>query len=288
MAQVKHKGIIIITGASSGIGNSTARYLAERGYFVYGGVRKTSDATALRETAPDSLQPLMLDVTKQDQIDAAAARVQQEVQTPGLIVLINNAGITTSGPVEFLPVDELRSLWEVNVTGVVAVTQAFMPLIRAANTGHIINISSFGGSIASPFLAPYHASKFALEAISDSLRMELSPWPNIHVSVVKPASIKTPIWQKAVDDFDSLFERLKPGAREYYDQALRTVTQSRIDFDERGEEPIVVARAIHKIITMSSPPARRLVAFNPVVFVLLRLLPDRWRDRLVRRSVGLK
>lgn len=279
--------IVIITGASSGIGKETALYLAKKGYRVYGGVRKAEDAVMLRDAAGGNIEPLMLDVTKQEQVEQAAATVQEQVHQPELVALVNNAGITTSGPVEFLDLNELRYLWEVNVIGIVAVTQAFMPIIRTAQHGHIINISSFGGTIASPFLSPYHASKFALEAISDSLRMELKPWKNIHVSVIKPASVKTPIWQKAVDDFDSLFERLQPGAREYYNEALRTVTKSRMEFDENGDDPIIVAEAIYETLQAEKPRTRRLLAFNPLIFVLLRFIPDRWRDHIVRRSLRL-
>lgn len=281
--------IVIITGASSGIGKSTAHYLAERGYHIFGGVRKESDANKLRAESNGKIEPIILDVTKHDQIKAAVALVQARITAkPTLFALVNNAGITTSGPIEFLDIDELRYLWEVNVIGIVATTQAFMPLLRTAERAQIINISSFGGTIASPFLAPYHASKFAVEAISDAMRMELKPWPQIHVSIIKPASIKTPIWQKALDDFDTLYDRLKPGAHDYYDNTLRTVTKSRREFDEQGESPQIVSEAIYKALTAKQPKTRHLLAFNRLLFIFLRFIPDRWRDRLVMRSLGLR
>lgn len=277
---------VVITGASSGIGKSSALFLAERGFRVFAGVRKDSDAQTLRTESNDNLIPIMLDVTKEELIHQATQTVSKQLDGVHVLGLVNNAGVTASGPVEFLPLDDLRALWEVNVIGIVTVTQAFMPLLRQVQRGHIINISSFGGTISSPFLSPYHASKFALEAISDSLRMELKPW-NINVTVLKPASIKTPIWDKAVNEYESLMARMPPEAQDYYGDALKKVTQSRQDFDAKGGDPQIVAEALYKVLSSPTPPTRRLLALNPFIFAFLRWLPDRWRDRLVMNSLGL-
>lgn len=286
MESAKPHGAVVITGASTGIGRATAIYLDQHGFQVFAGVRKDKDADSLRE-ASSTIIPITLDVTKADQIESSVLAVQDVVGKKGIVGLVNNAGITATGPVEFLPLDDLRFLWEVNVIGLIAVTQAFMPLLRQAAYGRIINMSSFGGTISSPYLAAYHASKFALEAISDSMRMELAPWPNLDVVTIKPASIKTPIWQKAVDDFDDLLNRMPPDARQHYETELKTVTKRRQIADENGADPEIVAEAVYEALTKAKPRTRHLLAFNPIIFAILRWLPDRRRDKVIRRSLGL-
>lgn len=279
-------GAVVITGASTGIGRACAVYLAAHGFQVFGGIRKQADADSLQAESP-SITPIVLDVTKPDQIAQSAQTVQAAVGERGIVGLVNNAGVTATGPVEFLPLDDLRSLWEINVIGIVAVTQAFMPLLRQATYGRIINMSSFGGTISSPYLSAYHASKFALEAISDSMRMELAQWPNLEVVVIKPASIKTPIWEKAVSDFEALLNRMPPQADDYYGEELRTVTKSRQTADATGADPQIVAKAVYEALTKPKPRTRYLLAFNPITFAVLRWLSDRRRDKIVRGSLNL-
>lgn len=286
MNTAKDHGAVVITGVSSGIGQACAIYLAQKGFQVFGGVRKQTDADKLMKEHPHII-PLILDVTKTEQIAQSIETVRETVGEAGIVGLVNNAGVTASGPVEFLPLDDLRGLWEVNVIGVVAITQAFLPLLRQAPHGRIINISSFGGTISSPYLSAYHASKFALEAISDALRMELAQWPNLGVVVIKPASIQTPIWQKAVDDYEALLNRMPPKARDYYEAELKIVTTKRQQADADGADPQIVAEAVYAALTKDKPPTRRLLAFNPFIFAALRWIPDRWRDRVVRKSLGL-
>ena len=165
---------VLVTGASSGIGKATALYLDERGWRVFAGIRQQRDADHLRAQASATLTPLFLDVTDGAQIAAAAQMVSQTVGAKGLDGLVNNAGIFLGGPVEFMPLDNLRQLFEVNVLGTVAVTQAFMPLVRQA-TGRVVNIGSVNGRFAMPMVAPYAMSKFALHAMNDSLRREVAP-----------------------------------------------------------------------------------------------------------------
>src|SRR5205809_5130593 len=166
---------VLITGASTGIGRACAIALDRSGFRVFAGVRKAADGDALRSESP-RIEPVIIDVTDQATIDAAAKQIDE------LYGLVNNAGITVAGPVEYLPVDDVRRQFEVNVFGHLAVTQAFLPLIRKARGARIVFMSSVGGRVpSSPFLSPYNASKHALESFGDALRVELAPW-DIRVS----------------------------------------------------------------------------------------------------------
>lgn len=274
------KPSVLITGASTGIGAACTHYLAQRGFHVIAGVRRTEDGELLRQTSPD-ISPIMLDVTRADHITTATQAIQNIVGENGLAALINNAGIATAGPLEFLPLDELRYQLEVNTIGLIAITQAMLPFIRQAK-GHIINMSSFGGNISSPFLGPYHASKFALEALSDALRMELRPW-GIHVSVIKPAAVSTPIWNKAIDDSS----RFSAKVHDYYGYAFDALTRNAQEANRVGVEASAVAALVHRALTVPKPKTRYLIGFNRLAYVVLQILPDRWRDHLILRSLGL-
>ena len=198
----KEKGAVVVTGASSGIGRATALRLDELGYTVFPGVRKDKDAKSLSEAGSERITPITLEVTKARSISAARQKVQRAVGKDGLVGLVNNAGIANAGPIEHLPVAEFEKVIDVNLTGQYAVTQEFLPLIRRA-TGTIVFITSIGGLIATPFMSPYHAAKFGLEGVADSLRREVKPW-GINVVVVEPGSIATPIWGKGSDAFDGI------------------------------------------------------------------------------------
>ena len=184
-------GSVLVTGASTGIGEATARRMKAAGWEVFAAARKDGDLERLRG---EGLTPLKLDVTDAGSIAAAKA----EVGGRKLHGLVNNAGVAVSGPIEHVPLDELRRQLEVNLVGQVAVIQAFLPNIREAK-GRIVNVSSIGGRIALPLVGPYAASKVGLEAVSDSLRRELRPW-GIHVSVIEPGAVVTPIWEKGARD----------------------------------------------------------------------------------------
>lgn len=204
---------VVITGAATGIGAACANRLAHTGFHVFAGVRKTEDGAALQQAIGDQVTPLLLDVTNGEQIAAAQAAVTTMVGERGLAGLVNNAGIAVGGPLEFMPLDEFHRQMEVNVYGALAVTQAFLPLLRQAK-GRIINMSSIAGLAASPFLGPYAASKFALEALSDALRLELHPW-EIEVVLIEPGNIATPIWQKGLAFADQLEAKLPAQAQAY-------------------------------------------------------------------------
>lgn len=273
---------VVITGASTGIGRATALRLDREGFRVFAGVRREADAESLRNEASPRLEPLLLDVTDRSAIEAAAKRVDAEVGTAGLSGLVNNAGIGIGAPIEFLDLDELRRQLDVNVVAVVAVTQAFLPAIRRAR-GRIVNVGSIGGRMSQPLVGPYSASKFALEAISESERMELAPW-GIEVSLVEPGAIDTAIWGKTESYAGSMLQSLPPEANALYGRAIRAVL-AMVEYQKRvAIPPDAVARAIEQALTAARPKARYLVGTDAKVQALFaRFLPDRWRDALIVR-----
>ncbi|WP_018465211.1 SDR family NAD(P)-dependent oxidoreductase [Calidithermus timidus] len=281
---------ILITGASSGIGESCALYLAEKGHMVWAGVRRLEDGERLAHQAKGLLHPVLLDVTEGESI-ARAARVIRE-QASRLDGLVNNAGIAVAGPLEFLPLEELRRQLEVNVIGQVAVTQAVLGMLRQGR-GRIVNMSSISGRIAAPLFGPYSASKFALEAISDSLRRELKAW-GIEVSVIEPGSIQTPIWSKGVSRGRQLLEKLPPEAKALYGRAIEGQIRYVESVDGRSLPPIEVARAVEHALTTPRPRTRYVVGRGARIGLLFaRFLPDRLLDEmilggLVRRMYGRK
>jgi NAD(P)-dependent dehydrogenase (short-subunit alcohol dehydrogenase family) len=201
-------GAVVVTGASTGIGRATALLQDKEGYTVFAGVRKQEDAKSLAEEGSDRLTPITIDVTKERSIADAKQSVEQAVGEEGLVGLVNNAGVGDGGPVETMDLDVLRNVLEVNLVGQVAVTQAFLPLIRKT-PGTIVFIASIGGRIASPFMSPYNTSKFAIEALGESLRQELAPW-GIDVAVIEPGSIDTPIWRKGAETIDERWSSSHP------------------------------------------------------------------------------
>jgi NAD(P)-dependent dehydrogenase (short-subunit alcohol dehydrogenase family) len=271
-------GTVVVTGASTGIGEATALHLKELGFEVRPGVRKDEDAARLRERG---LAPVKLDVTDPSSIAAAAA----EVGDAPLAGLVNNAGIAVSAPVEFVPIEELRRQLEVNLIGQVAVTQAFLPALRRAR-GRIVNISSIGGRIALPLAGPYAASKFALEGVSDSLRRELRA-QGVEVCLVEPGGIKTPIWEKGTAAAEAMLERMPPEADELYGGLASAIRrESRKIATERGLEPAAVAEVVGRALTARRPRTRYLVGRDAKLrAAVAKRLPDRAFDALVARSL---
>src|SRR4051795_830646 len=225
-------GAVVVTGASTGIGRATALYLDKKGYRVFAGVRKEADAKSLAEEASDNLTPTTIDVTDDGSIKAAKDEVQSAVGEDGLVGLVNNAGVGDGGPVETIDLDVLRNVLEVNLVGQVAVTQAFLPLIREA-PGTIVFIASIGGRVASPFMSPYNTSKFAIEALGESLRHELRPW-EIDVVVVEPGSIDTEIWSKGKDQLSERLEEMPEDARRLYGQQISRFGEVLNEIASRG------------------------------------------------------
>ncbi len=280
-------GSVVVTGASTGIGEACAIRLDRQGFRVFAGVRREVDGGALKQKASDQLTPIILDVTDDASIKSAVDTVAATLGEAGLSGLINNAGIAVSGPLEFLPIEELRKQFEVNVIGQIAVTQAFLPLLRKSH-GRIINMGSIAGKSALPFTGPYCASKFALEALTDSLRMELLPW-NIPVSIIEPAYVTTPIWQKSLRAGERVAAMLPPQAHELYGHAIASMDNIVSNIRKtalKSDVPAdVVALAVEHALTAKRPRTRYLVGTAAVLRVLLAILPDRTRDRLITRRL---
>lgn len=268
---------VVITGASSGIGQACALRLHQSGFRVFAGVRTEADAQAIRKQGEGRLQPLFLDVTISESIAAARDTVEAAVHPGGLYGLVNNAGIPLGGPLEFLDLNDIRCLFDVNLFGAISVSQALLPLLRRAR-GRIVNISSSGGLLALPFMGPYAASKFAMEAISDSLRVELRPW-GIAVSVVEPGAIATPIWEKGACTARHALKAMPPVALELYAPALSILENIQV----HGLPPTEVAKRVEHALTARRPRARYPVGQNARIFALIRHLPVRLRDRLIAR-----
>jgi NAD(P)-dependent dehydrogenase (short-subunit alcohol dehydrogenase family) len=274
---------VLVTGTSTGIGRATALHLCSCGFDVLAGVRREVDAESVRALSPEHITPLILDVTEPAQVATAAERAA----ATGLFGLVNNAGVTVQGPVEFLDLDALRSQLEVNLVGQVAMTQAVLPLLRASR-GRIVMVSSVGGRFATPFIAPYHASKYALEGLSDALRQELRPL-GVGVSIVEPGTIKTEIWRKGAETGREVVAALPPEARRLYGSRIESLLKTVPKIAQRGIEPVEVAEAIAHALTASRPKPRYLVGADArVQMVLKAALPTRVLDAIVARSTGTR
>ncbi len=280
------KGAVVVTGASTGIGAACALHLAALGFSVFAGVRNAADGQALRQRAPGGLTPILLDVTDATSITAAAATVSGSVGAAGLYGLVNNAGIVVGGPLEILPLDLLRRQFEVNVIGQIAVTQAFLPLLRRAR-GRIVNMGSISGRNATPVLGAYGASKFAMEALTDALRLEVAPW-GIAVSLVEPGAVATPIWEKGQAAGAELARALTPEGQALYAPAVAAIQRAAGRAARRAIPAEAVARAVAHALTARRPKTRYLVGGDARIQALIAwLLPDRVRDRLVRKFMRL-
>ncbi|MGH2957091.1 MAG: SDR family NAD(P)-dependent oxidoreductase [Solirubrobacterales bacterium] len=279
-------GAVVVTGASTGIGRACALLLDERGYDVFAGVRRESDAESLRADGSERLTPIAIDVTDQDSIQAARDDVERAVGGKGLAGLVNNAGVGSGGPIEYLPVEEFRRAIEVNLIGQVAVTQAFLPLIRKRR-GTVLFMASIGGRVASPFMSPYNASKFGLEAVGDSLRREVSPW-GIDVVVVEPGSIATEIWRKGAESTEELRAQIPPEGHELYGPQIERFGSAVAETAARGIPPRKVAEVVHRAIRSGRPRPRYLVGTDAKVGARIHAaLPTRVFDRLLRRQMKL-
>jgi NAD(P)-dependent dehydrogenase (short-subunit alcohol dehydrogenase family) len=268
---------VVITGASTGIGRACALHMDALGWRVFSGVRTAADQTALREDASERLTAVLLDVTDAESIRRARLVVEQALGGAGLTGLVNNAGIAYGGPVEFLELEEMRGAFEVNFFGAIAVTQAFLPALRKG-PGRIVNMSSNSGLVAAPFLTPYTTSKWALEALSDALRVELDPW-KIRVAVVEPGAIDTPIWEKGKRTVGRIRERLPQEAMALYGETVRTLAAS---LRRHGIGPEHVARAVEHALTARRPRTRYVVGTDAALTRLVARLPDGVRDALFK------
>ena len=275
-------GAVVITGASTGIGEATALQLQKAGFHVFAGVRKPEDGDRLRAAGVTVIRPL--DVTKAEDVEAAVKKVDEALGGAPLRGIVNNAGIGIGGPLEALDLDDFRRTIEVNTTSQLAVTKAFLPLLRKSK-GRVVNMSSIGGRVAQPFAGPYIASKFALEGVTDVLRCELLEW-GIDVIAIEPGTIATPIWEKSSREAESVLSKLTAEQQKLYGKRLAKMTKVIESQNKRGAPPEKVAAAVEKALTASRPRTRYLVGDAIVLLSLKRFLPMRWFDRLLYRMTS--
>lgn len=272
--------LVVITGCSTGIGQEAALHLAGCGFRVLAGVRKESDTDPLR--ASSGITPVIMDVTDEKSVRAAAAHPL--LREASEVHLVNNAGIALGGPVEATPVFRWKQQFDVNVFGLVEVTQAFLPFLRATK-GRVVNLSSVAGIAASPYLAPYAASKFAVEAISDSLRRELKQF-GVKVIVLEPGPIKTPIWKKGM-----AVQGNSPISGEMESLYGKEMKLFRALVKKSEEEAVAVGKIsalLETVLTSPSPRTRYVVGARGLSFQMkiARLLPDKWLDAVIAKELG--
>jgi NAD(P)-dependent dehydrogenase (short-subunit alcohol dehydrogenase family) len=277
---------VLITGASTGIGAACAIGCAARGMTVFAGVRNLSAGDALRAKAGTAIIPVQLDVTDGGSITKAAELVSGRVGEAGLSGLVNNAGIAIGSPLECIPLHQLRRQLEVNVVGQIAVTQAVLPLLRRGR-GRIVNMGSIAGRGTIPMMGPYSASKHALEALTDALRMELYPW-GIEVSIIEPGAIDTPIWNKSMQVSTEIESELPIEGRELYQNMAERI-KDRVGLSARRAIPAdAVVEAVLHALTAKRPKTRYLVGRDAKLrAVMLKWLPDRLHDWLLKKILNL-
>jgi NAD(P)-dependent dehydrogenase (short-subunit alcohol dehydrogenase family) len=277
---------VVVTGASTGIGWGCAKVLVQKGFRVFGSVRKEADAARLKAELGENFVPLIFDVTDEAAVAAGARQVADALGGQTLAGLVNNAGIAVAGPLLHLPVEELRHQLEVNLVGQVVVTQAFAPLLgadesRKGGKGRIVMISSVGGTTATPFMGPYNASKFGIEGLSEALRRELVIH-GIDVIVVAPGAVATPIWDKA-EELD--VERY---ANTVYAGALGRIKAHILEIGRKGLKPEMLGEAVWKALTIARPRTRYVVTPDRIQHFMVNRLPKRMVDRMITGRLGLK
>lgn len=269
---------VLVTGASRGIGHAIAVHLADAGWDVFAGVRSDDDAASFADAA--RITPVMLDVTDPAHIAALDASLPAQLDA-----VVNNAGVVVSGPIEAVTPDDWRRQLDVNVVGQMAVTQAVLPRLRSA-AGRVVFISSINGRLSMPLLGPYCASKFALEAAADALRMEVAPW-KVSVSIIEPAQTDTDMWRTADTMAEETEAAMEPEHRRLYERHIAGL-KKRIPVSQKMAVPAgAVASVVEEALTTARPRARYVVgAANKVQLSALRALPTRARDRLLRLATA--
>jgi NAD(P)-dependent dehydrogenase (short-subunit alcohol dehydrogenase family) len=273
--------LVVVSGASTGMGAATAKELARKGFHVLAGVRRDIDADALRA---EGIEPHILDITVDSDVAAIADRVARDPLGRPLRALVNNAGISANAPVETLPIAEWRRLFEVNLFGHVAMTQALLPSLRR-NGGTVVNISSVGGRVALPTYGAYAGSKFALEAVSDSLRREVSGL-GVKVVVVEPGAVKTEMLERGVANADRLKAGMAIDQLERYGDLVAAISEQARSFGENGVSAESAARVIARAAAASHPRTRYTIGRDAAILArLVRVLSDRFLDRVVRLNL---
>ncbi|MCP3770152.1 SDR family NAD(P)-dependent oxidoreductase [Streptomyces sp. MAR25Y5] len=271
--------LIVVTGASTGMGAAAARELARRGFHVLAGVRRVRDADSIRSTG---IEPVILDITKPEQVEALAARVADDPRA--LHALVNNAGIQVNAAVEALPLAEWRRVFEVNLFGHIAVTQALLPALLHSK-GRVINISSVGGTAAMATYGAYAGTKFALEAVSDSLRREVAPL-GVQVVVIQPGGVRTEMAARGIQTANDLAVRMTPQQDERYGSLVRANNKLMATGTASGLTADAAARVIARAVTTRKPRTRYTAGRDAALITrLVRILPDRTLDRILAANL---
>lgn len=272
---------VFVTGAAKGIGRAISLHLSKQGFTVIAGVRNAADGEELQHQAASRLEYVLIDVTNQAQVEQAAAQIGKIVGDTGLAALVNNAGIAVAAPLEFVPIEEFRYQLEVNLIGQIAVIQTLVPYLRKTQ-GRIINITSIGGRVAGPMLGAYHASKYGMEAVTDTLRAELKSW-GIEVVAIEPGAVATPIWETASAAADKIIEQMPQQVNEFYGEAIAKTRKSAAINSKKGIDPEQVAIVVEKALNATRPKTRYLVGPDAkIAGLFVSKLPDRLRDRVLK------
>jgi NAD(P)-dependent dehydrogenase (short-subunit alcohol dehydrogenase family) len=277
---------ILVTGASSGIGWATSLELAEKGWRVFAAVRKEADAKKLRDASSGKITTVIMDIVDYESVKRGAMEIEKALGGAGLDALFNNAGISVQGPLEIIPIELFEQQIRVNVFGHVFVTQTFLPLLRKAQ-GRIVFTSSESGRMTLPLMAPYSASKFALEAVANALRIELRPW-KIRISSVELQTIKTPMWEKIDTSTEKLIASLPQQARDLYRNELKTLSVFPKWQAEMGISMKKAVRVIIRALSVRSPKARYLVGYEARLLVYSHAITPTWMmDWIASKSLIL-
>jgi NAD(P)-dependent dehydrogenase (short-subunit alcohol dehydrogenase family) len=273
---------VLVTGASTGIGHATSMLLAQQGYAVYAGVRKEADRERMEAEHP-LIRPIILDVT----VPADVTRSIQTIRENGdeLVGLVNNAGIAVAGPLEFLPIEALRTQFEINTIAPIAMAQVALPLLRETH-GRIIIVGSIAGRISAPFVGPYSASKAAVAMLADALRQELAP-SGIAVSLLEFASVKTPIWEKGRRGKDALVATMPPQAMAQYGKLVDAIVKQTRREEAEGMDASIIANTVLAALRAPKPRERYVIGRKAKIQAVVAMLPPATRDKLVKSAMGL-
>lgn len=280
----KTQELVVVTGTSSGIGRATAEQLAAEGFHVLAGVRRQEDADKIKRK---NIEPVIVDVTKIDTLKSLAERVEQDPLGRPLRAVVNNAGIAVNAPLEMVPLDEFRRQIEVSVIGQVAVIQALIPALLNSG-GRVVNIGSLGGKVSMPGFGIYSAAKYAMEAINDSLRREMSSF-GLKVIMITPGGVSTGLSERGITTAERLAKLMTPDQHRRHDRLFDAVKLQAETWATDGIRPEKVAAVVSRAIQVSKPRTRYTVGRDSALLTrLVRILPDKLLDRMLRNQMKLQ